>query len=82
MTSKSDNKQERGMPQNEASTFALFASMADTTWRMFTPPAVLVAGGLWIDVHWGTKPWMTALATVVGLALSILLVRAQLRRIK
>ena len=82
MTSKSDNKQERGMPQNEASTFALLVSMADTTWRMFTPPAIFVAGGLWVDLHYGTKPWMTALATVAGLGLSILLVRSQLRRVK
>ncbi len=81
MTSNTENKQERSVPQPEASTFALLASMADTTWRMFTPPALLVSGGLWIDLHWGTKPWMTALATVVGLALSILLVRAQLRRV-
>jgi hypothetical protein len=82
MTSKLNDKQERSVPLGEASTFALLASMADTTWRMFTPPALLVAGGLWVDLHWGTKPWMTALATVVGLGFSVLLVRSQLRRVQ
>ncbi len=80
MTSNSDKKQASDAPQDGASTFVLLASMADTTWRMFTPPALFVAGGLWIDLHWGTKPWVTAAATIVGLGCSILLVRAQLRR--
>lgn len=81
MTTKKDNPQERSVPQNEASTLALLVSMADTTWRMFTPPALLVAGGIWVDLHYGTKPWMTVLAAGLGLGASILLVRAQLRRI-
>jgi hypothetical protein len=82
MTSKAENKQERTVPQDEASTFVLLASMADTTWRMFTPPAVLVAGGIYADLHYGTKPWMTVLGTVLGLAGSIQLVRMQLRKVK
>lgn len=81
MTIEKDNPQERTVPQNEASTLALLLSMADTTWRMFIPPAILVAGGIWVDLHNGTKPWVTILAAVVGLGLSILLVRSQLRKV-
>ncbi|HVQ44463.1 MAG TPA: AtpZ/AtpI family protein [Candidatus Saccharimonadia bacterium] len=80
MTSKAENKQERGVPANEASTLALLLAMADTTWRMFTPPALLVAGGIWFDLHQGTKPWVTIVAAAVGLSLSVLLVRSQLRK--
>jgi F0F1-type ATP synthase assembly protein I len=80
MTSKPENKQERTVPQNEDSLLALTLSMADTTWRMFIPPALLVGGGLWVDLKYGTKPWMTILGAVVGLALSVVLVRRQLRR--
>jgi hypothetical protein len=54
-------------------------SMADTTWRMFVAPAILVPAGLWADLKWGTKPWLTILGAVAGLTLSVLLVRAQLR---
>jgi F0F1-type ATP synthase assembly protein I len=46
---------------------------------MFVPPAVLVPAGLWADLKWGTKPWLTLVGLLVGLSLSVLLVRAQLR---
>ena len=82
MTTKTTHPQERAVPENEASTLALLASMADTTWRMFTPPALLVAGGIYLDLHYGTKPWMTVLGTVAGLGFSILLVRRQLKEVK
>jgi putative F0F1-ATPase subunit (Ca2+/Mg2+ transporter) len=54
-------------------------SMADTTWRMFVPPAVLVTAGLWADVRFGTRPWLTVLGAAVGLVGSVLLVRVQLK---
>lgn len=56
----------------------LIWSMADTTWRMFTPPVLTVPAGLWADLKFGTKPWLTILAAVVGLGLSVLLVKRQL----
>jgi F0F1-type ATP synthase assembly protein I len=56
----------------------LIWSMADTTWRMFTPPVLLVPGGIWADLKFHTKPWLTILSTVMGLALAILLVKKQL----
>jgi hypothetical protein len=79
MTKKPEKKQERGVPSNEASTMSLMISMADTTWRMFIPAAVLVPAGIWADLRIGTKPWLTLLAAVLGLTLSILLVKHQLR---
>jgi hypothetical protein len=77
MTTKPD-KPEPSTPQTEASTLALLAAMADTTWRMFTPPALLVGGGIWADLKFHSKPWLTVLGAVVGLGLSVLLVRRQL----
>jgi len=58
----------------------LLLDLADTTWRMFVPPTLTVGGGLYADTHWGTKPWLTLVGVPVGLALSILLVRRQLRK--
>ena len=62
----------------ERTTAQLILSMADTTWRMFTPPVLTVSLGLWADINLGTKPWLTVLATVLGLALSVKLVKKQM----
>jgi len=62
----------------EKSVMSLMLSMADTTWRMFTPPALLVPGGIWADLSFHTKPWLTILSAVMGLSLSVLLVKQQL----
>jgi F0F1-type ATP synthase assembly protein I len=53
--------------------------MADTTWRMFVGPAVLTPVGIFADLKFQTKPWLTILAAVAGFGISILLVRQQLR---
>ena len=79
MRTKTEPEPERDQAQGRKYALELIVSMADTTWRMFVPPGVLVTAGLWADLHWGTKPWLTIVGLVVGLALSILLVRAQLR---
>ena len=79
MTTKTDQpKPDAKTPDSEASTLALLAAMADTTWRMFTPPALLVSGGLWADLKYHTKPWLTVAGAVAGMGLSIMLVRQQL----
>ncbi len=66
-------------PRFKESTRQLLLSMADTTWRMFVSPAILVPAGIFVDLKIGTKPWMTILATILGMTLSVLLVRQQLR---
>lgn len=78
MTTKPDSKPDDKTSENEASTLALLSAMADTTWRMFTPPALFVGGGLWVDIKYHTKPWATIIGAVVGMWLAILLVRQQL----
>ncbi|QQR52344.1 AtpZ/AtpI family protein [bacterium] len=68
-----------GERDREQSTQQLLISMADTTWRMFTPPALTVALGLWADNSWQTGPWMTLLSMIVGLGGSVMLVKRQLK---
>lgn len=65
--------------KDEQPALSLLLSMADTTWRMFTPPAITVAGGLWADIHWQTAPWLTLGALVLGLGGSVLLIKRQLK---
>lgn len=77
-TKNSQNPVNQLKTTDDERTMTLIWSMADTTWRMFTPPALLVPAGIWADLSWGTKPWLTAVATVAGLGLSVLLVKRQL----
>lgn len=82
MTKNLEKKQERAVSQNEDSAWVLFVSMADLTWRMFTPSAILVPLGIWSDLRFHTKPWLTVLAAIAGLGLAVLLVRRQLGAIQ
>jgi F0F1-type ATP synthase assembly protein I len=79
MTNKTTENKERGVPENRAAMFSMVRAMADTTWRMFFPPVVLVPAGIWADLKWNTKPWLTLLGLVIGFSFSILLVRQQMR---
>ncbi len=60
----------------------LLLTMADTTWRMFIPSIAIIGSALWADLEFQTKPWLTLLSVPLGLGVSILLVRQQLRGIK
>lgn len=82
MKNKPRPEQERVVSQNGDSTLQLIWSMADTTWRMFTPPALFVPAGIFADLKLETKPWLTFLAAALGLTCSILLVRQQLKGVK
>jgi hypothetical protein len=80
MSNNEQNKEARA--NNWASTRLLLITMADTTWRMFVAPAILVTAGIFGDIQFKTAPWLTALGLCVGLGMSALLVRQQLRGTK
>lgn len=82
MYDRNADKKQPSTVEKADSTVQLLISMADTTWRMFTPPALFVPGGIWVDLKYHTKPWVTIGAAVLGLAVSVLLVRQQLRGTK
>jgi F0F1-type ATP synthase assembly protein I len=79
MSSTSEQEGNRRDPRQREGTRQLLLSMADTTWRMFVSPAVLVPVGIISDLKFHTKPWLTIVAAIVGMGLSILLVRQLLR---
>jgi F0F1-type ATP synthase assembly protein I len=74
---QSNSKQKASRQRDDV--MRMLRAMADTTWRMFVPPALVVPAGIWADLKFGTKPWLTIVATLVGLALSVALVRSQMR---
>lgn len=79
MTDKSakPNSPAPGKPAN----FNVFVDLADTAWRIATPVLVFVIPALLADKHFGTKPWLTLLAMVIGFGFAVLLIKRQLQRI-
>lgn len=60
----------------------ILITMADTTWRIFTPVILCTGLGIWADLSYGTKPWLTFAGVIIGFALAALLIRDQLKRVK
>ena len=65
-----------------ATTGTLLVTLADTTWRMLVPSALLVAVGIFADIHWQTKPWLTLSGVLLGLLVSGGLIYHQLGRVR
>jgi hypothetical protein len=79
----SNNDQNKEAPtRNRENMRLLLSTMADTTWRMFVAPAILVTAGIFGDLKFKTAPWLTVLGLCLGLTISILLIRQQLRGTK
>jgi positive regulator of sigma E activity len=64
------------------STVLLLLTIADTTWRLFIPIVGFTVGGLIVDKLLTTKPWLMIVAMLLGTALAIWLVQAQLKKVK
>ena len=80
MTSpQSPQKSTGSSDQTERAALRLLLTMADTTWRMVVPTGVLAALAVLADLRWHTKPWLTLASLPVGLGVSVLLIRQQLR---
>jgi hypothetical protein len=71
-----------GERNHEHNVLALIWSMAGLTWRMFAPAVMFVPAGIWADLHWSTKPWLTGVSTIVALCFSALLVKRQLKELE
>jgi F0F1-type ATP synthase assembly protein I len=56
-------------------------TIADTTWRMFTPVLVLLVVGFWLDNKFHTKPWLVLSGVFIGFGLAIALIWQQYRQI-
>ena len=65
--------------QDRENARRLLMSAADTTWRMFLPPLILVPAGIYFDLKLRTMPWLTILAVAAGLGVAVMLVARQLR---
>jgi len=56
----------------------VFATVADTTWRLFVPVVIGCVGGVIADRSFDTKPWLTIAGIVLGVVVAGLLLKQQL----
>lgn len=59
----------------------LLVTLADTTWRIFVPVGGLAGIGIWADLHYHTKPWITFSGVAVGFVIAFFLIRQQLKAV-
>jgi hypothetical protein len=59
----------------------VFATVGDTTWRLFIPSIGGTLLGLWADNAQDTAPIFTIIGIVVGSIIAIMLVRAQIKKV-
>ncbi len=81
MSNHNPQRQTDEASSSEQTVTTLLLTMADTTWRMITPTALLAVLALMADLHWHTKPWLTLASVPAGLAISVLLIKRQLRAV-
>jgi len=78
----SDKKDVPSGKTTKSMAILLFATAADTTWRMFVPTLGGSLIGLWIDDIAGTEPIFAVGGLVVGVVITILLVRQQYKQVE
>ena len=67
--------------QKSDTTVLLLLTFVDTTWRIAIPVLLCVGGGIWADLKFGTKPWVTLTGLVVGFGIAALLIRQQIHAV-
>jgi F0F1-type ATP synthase assembly protein I len=64
---------------NRSSIIPILLTLSDTTWRIAVPTLGLAVLGLWGDLHFGSKPWLTLIGTTIGFGFATLLIRRQIK---
>ena len=67
--------------KDSISDLRIVQSFADTTWRIAVPVVGMTMLGIYVDTHYGTKPWLTLTGTVIGFVLAGLLVKRQIKAV-
>lgn len=79
---KKQDDDAKSPPPTREMVVLVFSTVGDTTWRLFVPTIGGTLLGLWADKSWNTTPWLTILGIILGSAIAIALVRAQLKKVK
>jgi F0F1-type ATP synthase assembly protein I len=72
-------KKEKATLPKSSDILLLFATVADTTWRLFVPTLGGVLLGIWADQTVGSRPLWTIVGVICGTIVSLYLVYEQLQ---
>lgn len=70
------------IPPDRSTVILLLATIGDTTWRMFVPTIGMTLLGLFVDKWLHTTPWVMVVGMTIGIGITALLVKDQLKRVK
>ena len=77
-----NNKEKKSTAPKSSDVLILFATVADTTWRLFIPTLGGVILGLWLDRSMQVRPIWTIIGVICGTMVSLVLVYLQLKGVK
>ena len=66
---------------NSGTTLLILGTIANTTWRMFTPVIVLLIVGMQLDKRLGHRPLWSLAGVVLGFAIAVWLVYMQYHQV-
>ena len=81
MPNKKQDDGKKTPPPSKEMVILVFSTVGDTTWRLFIPTIGGTLLGLWADKSWNTTPWFMVFGIVLGSAIAVALVRAQLKKV-
>lgn len=76
------NKDKKSTIPKSGDVLILFATVADTTWRLFVPTLGGVLLGIWMDRTTNNRPVWTIIGVICGTMVSLGLVYLQLKGVK
>ena len=82
MGTSPNNGDDQKLPPNSSTVILLLLTIGDTTWRIFIPSVGLTIAGLLLDKHFHATPWLMIAGIIVGATVAILLVLAQMKKVK
>ncbi len=80
MTPNGDNK--KPVPPQLPTVVLLLGTIADTTWRMFVPTIGGMLLGMEADKSLRTAPWLMTIGLALGVYITYLLIRNQMKKVK
>lgn len=69
VSSQRQTTTDKGVPQpalTSVKQLRVGQALFETTWRIAVPVVILTGLGIFVDLHAGTKPWLTLLGAIIG----------------
>jgi hypothetical protein len=72
----------KSAPPDKTTVILLLLTIGDTTWRMFIPTIGMTLLGLFADKWLHTTPWIMVVAMAIGIGITVVLVKNQMKRVQ